>query len=88
MAELISQKCIVAFIFLLQEGYFDVERDDGPPEQKKRKIWVWEWLCRRQDADTDTMFMLQHELLAVNPCVLMLSACVLASKKHTKFNEL
>ena len=62
MADEETQKCIVAFIFILQEGYFDVEQDEGPPKRKKRKIWVREWLRRRLDADTDTMFTLQREL--------------------------
>ena len=64
------------FIFLLQEGYSDVEKDEGPPKQKKRKIWVREWLRRRLDADTDTMFTLKPELLAVSLFVVLSSARV------------
>ena len=30
MADEETQKRIVAFLFLLQEGYFDVEQDEGP----------------------------------------------------------
>ena len=87
MVDFETQKHIVAFIFLLQEGYFDVEEDDGPPKSKKRKIWVREWLRRRQDADTDTIFTLQRELLVVSPGVLISPACIFAGQKHAKFNE-
>ena len=76
MADEESQKRIVAFLFLLQEGYFDVQQDEGPPKRKKRKIWVREWLRRRLDADTDTMFTLQRELLAVSLFIVMSSARV------------
>ena len=55
---------------------FDVEQDEGPPKRKKRKIWVREWLRRRLDADTDTMFTLQRELLAVSLFIVMSSARV------------
>ena len=88
MADKETQKGIVAFIFLLQEGYFDVEQDEGPPKQKKRKIWVREWLRRRLDADTDTMFTLQCELLAVILFVVMSSARMFAGQKHANFKDL
>ena len=76
MADEETQKRIVAFIFLLQEGYFDVEQDEGPPKGKKRKILVREWLRRPLDADTDTMFTLQRELLVVSLFVVMSSGRV------------